>query len=191
MKRGGPIPRKTPLTAKSTLRRTAPKPSQPRRTGPGPDVMALLAARSGGVCELGIVCLGSAPAVDPSHRIAKGMGGTKDPRSNTAANNIHSCRRCHDLVERDPAAAYANGWKIRRGAADPTEVPVRLWAHGWVYLDDAGGVRPALAYAAGELAADDCLTPREDGGRCGCCAVDLALQAADPRYAGPLDLDHP
>ncbi|MEO3856114.1 hypothetical protein [Acrocarpospora sp. B8E8] len=114
------------------------KASKRRRTGPPADVMALLAQRSGGLCEIGMVCLGNAPAVDPSHRIAKGMGGTKDPRSNTAANNLHACRADHDLVERDPAAAYANGWKIRRGVADPTQVPVRHWVHGWILLAEDG-----------------------------------------------------
>ena len=154
MKRGGPLQRITPLTAKKPMGRgqglkpgkAAAKPKR-RRTGPPADVMTLLAQRSGGWCELGIVCLGSAPAVDPSHRIAKGMGGTKDPRSNTAANNMHACRACHDLVERSPAESYANGWKIRRGQANPTDVPVRHWVHGWVYLDEAGGWRPALDYS--------------------------------------------
>ncbi|WP_326643039.1 hypothetical protein OG884_06195 [Streptosporangium sp. NBC_01755] len=160
MKRGEPLKRLTRLTAKkpmargkglkaggNELKRTTAKPKRARRTGPPPAVMALLAKRSGGWCELGIVCLGNAQATDPSHRIAKGMGGTKDPRSNTAANNTHACRACHDVVERDPAAAYANGWKIRRGLADPTDVPVRHWVHGWVRLDVAGGWSPALEYA--------------------------------------------
>ena len=155
-----PLERKTPLVAKKPmsrgkglqpggggLKRTVAKPKRTRRTGPPSTVMALLAKRSGGWCELGIVCLGNAPAVDPSHRIAKGMGGTRDPRSNTAANNLAACRACHDLVERSPAESYANGWKIRRGAANPAEVPVRHWVHGWVYLDEAGGWRSALDYA--------------------------------------------
>ncbi|HEY9438696.1 MAG TPA: hypothetical protein VIS29_08595 [Streptomyces sp.] len=110
-----------------------------RRTGPGPEVMAILADRSGGMCEIGVICLGRNAATDPSHRLAKGMGGTKDPCSNTAANNLHACRCCHDAVEREPQAAYARGWKIRRGAADPREVAVRHWVHGWVFLDDMGG----------------------------------------------------
>lgn len=129
------------------LKQGAPKKTKRvRRTGPPTVVMALLALRSGGMCELGIVCLGTAPATDPSHRIAKGMGGTRDPRSNTASNNLHSCRNCHNVVEADPAAAYANGWKIRRGVADPTDVPVLHWVHGWVRLDEAGGWSPALEY---------------------------------------------
>lgn len=161
MKRGEPLKRLTRLTVKKPMSRgkglkaagselkraAAKKPKRARRTGPPAAVMALLAQRSGGWCELGIVCLGNAQATDPSHRIAKGMGGTRDPRSNTAANNLAACRQCHDLAERSPAESYANGWKIRRGAANPADVPVRHWVHGWVYLDEAGGWRSALEYA--------------------------------------------
>lgn len=130
-----------------TVRKVAEKATgkAKRRTGPPAKVMRLLRERSGGLCELGIVCLGRAAATDPSHRMAKGMGGTKDPRSNTAANNLHSCRKCHDVVERDPAAAYANGWKIRRGIADPQDIPVRHWVHGWVYPGEDGSARPTAA----------------------------------------------
>lgn len=136
MKRGTSQLKRTPF--KATSGKAVRKASKRRRTGPPAKVMNLLKARSGGFCEIGMVCLGTAPAVDPSHRIAKGMGGTKDPRSNTAANNLHACRADHDLVERDPAAAYANGWKIRRGVMNPDDVPVRHWVHGWILLAEDG-----------------------------------------------------
>lgn len=160
LKRGKPLERKTSMPrgkglrsgGEALARKAAAKPKRVKRTGPPTSVMAVLAERSGGLCELGIVCLGNAAAVDPSHRIAKGMGGTRDPRSNTASNNLHACRACHDLVERDPAAAYNNGWKIRRGAADPREVPVRHWVHGWVYLNDDGSVLRSALTAMGEVA---------------------------------------
>jgi 5-methylcytosine-specific restriction protein A len=147
LKQGKPLERKTPMPrgnglktgGKALERATASKPKRAKRTGPSKAVMAILAERSGGMCELGIVCLGNAPATDPSHRIAKGMGGTKDPRSNTASNNLHACRACHNIVEADPKGAYARGWKIRHGQADPRMVPVWHWVHGWVLLDDAGG----------------------------------------------------
>lgn len=150
MKRGRPQ-RKTELKTKKPMGRgkglkpgASAKPKRPRRTGPGQDVMAILATRSGGLCEIGVLCLGRAAAVDPSHRVAKGMGGTKDPRSNTASNNLHACRRCHMAVEADPAGAYARGWKVRHGVTDPADIPVWHWVHGWVYLDDEGGHRPAV-----------------------------------------------
>lgn len=144
---GKPLARKKPMPNGGGLKAAAnpPKPKSSRRTGPPKAVMAILRERSGGMCEIGAVCAGKGAATDPSHRIAKGMGGTKDPRSNTPSNNLHACRACHDLAEGDPAGAYARGWKIRRGVADPKDVPVWHWVHGWVYLDDQGGHRPAPA----------------------------------------------
>jgi hypothetical protein len=38
---------------------------------------------------------------------------------------------------------------------------------------------------------NECIDPYDDGERCGKCSIDLALQAADPRYGSPSDLDHP
>jgi hypothetical protein len=114
-----------------------------KASGPSLETRSLMGKRSGGSCELGVVCLGSARATDASHRIAKGSGGTKAPWAHGAANNADACRPCHDFVEADPTAAYANGWKIRHGVALPAEVPFRHWVHGWVLLDDAGGHRPA------------------------------------------------
>lgn len=149
MKRSAPLARRSALVRRTPLqggqpskRKTRIRASR-RYTGPGPDVMSVIADRSRGLCEIGVVCHGRAPAVDPSHRLAKGMGGTHDARSTTPANNLHACRPCHQVVEGEPARAYANGWKIRRGVVDPTRVPVRHARYGWVLLADDGTWTPA------------------------------------------------
>ncbi|MDH2424844.1 hypothetical protein [Sphaerisporangium sp. TRM90804] len=144
LKPGKPLQRKTRMSSGGgVMERATATPKRSRRTGPSRKVMSILAIRSGGMCEIGVICLGNARATDPSHRMAKGMGGTKDPHSNTPSNNLHACRLCHNAVEADPKGAYARGWKIRHGIAAPGDVPVWHWVHGWVWLDDKGGVTPA------------------------------------------------
>ncbi|TQS30010.1 hypothetical protein [Microbispora sp. KK1-11] len=111
--------------------------------------------------------------MDPSHRVAKGMGGTRDERSNTAANNLHACRPCHDAVESQPARAYANGWKIRHGVQDPTQVPARHVRFGWVLLALDGSWTPVELAECGahpsSAACPDCTACK----RCGPCGCEL------------------
>ncbi len=57
------------------------------------------------------------------HRKPRGMGGTKDPRSDDPRNLIHLCGSgttgCHGLIESHRAQAYETGWLLRSlGALD-------------------------------------------------------------------------
>lgn len=139
MKRSALV-RRTALTRGAPLRRTAWRRSAPRPAVPV-EVRAALTERSGGVCEIGIrwkaVCAGR--AVDPSHRIAVGMGGSSGParkRADRLSNVMHACRPCHDWITREPLRAQMNGWVLERWQ-DPTQEPV--WYRGrLVYLTDGG-----------------------------------------------------
>lgn len=90
---------------------------------------AIIRERSNGVCE---VC-GQGRAVDASHRLGRGQGG---PWS--ASNLLHTCRQCHQAMHQSPTRAYAFGQHLRSGAI-PADEPVRT-RHGWVRLDDLGGM---------------------------------------------------
>lgn len=110
-------------------------------TGPPDDARALLIARSRGMCEIGVLCGGGAQGTDPSHRIAKGMGGTSLASVNAVTAILWACRADHDFVESHPAEAYAAGWKVRHGAVDPANVPVMIAGIGGgitVYLTTSG-----------------------------------------------------
>lgn len=79
-----------------------------------------------------------------SHRQARGMGGalTRKVVPHSRLANINAlCARCHlGHVEREPAIAEAEGWKVRRGT-NPEDVPIKMW-HGWVRLSNEGGYLP-------------------------------------------------
>jgi len=154
MKRSALLARRTPLLAKTGLRRTAlpdnplsrvaKRTSQPKRhakSGIPAKVRVALAARSGGVCEIGAPgCVGR--AVDPSHRKATGAGGRHGQaavRHHVLSNILHACRFCHERhVHAYPAAAYWRGWALREHE-NPAAVPV-LYRWKWVLLSDNGTV---------------------------------------------------
>lgn len=103
------------------------------------DVLAALAARSGGVCEMQLVGCQTA-AVDPCHRIKRGMGGRRGAakqQSDRLSNLVHGCRMCHDWCHARPDEAYDLGLMLREWQ-DPTVEPV-LRRGQWVLLDDNGG----------------------------------------------------
>jgi 5-methylcytosine-specific restriction protein A len=75
------------------------------------------------------------------------MGGTRDIRINKPSSIVVLCRGCHDHIESQRSAALVDGWLVPR-AGDPSAVPIRSRLHGWVLLDDAGGVTPIEGGAA-------------------------------------------
>lgn len=161
--RRSPMPdRKTPLEAKTSLRRTAfnrspnaaslaherakrsNQPSRGTANQPAvpPIIRIALTVRSGGVCEMAFPdCMGQ--ATDPAHRIRTGMGGRKRA-SKTAhdvlSNLVHACRRCHSWTHAEPAKAYAMGLMLRDGS-NPLKEPVVVRGR-WVLLDNQGSITP-------------------------------------------------
>lgn len=86
------------------------------------------------------------------HRKPRGMGGSKDPAINTAANLLLLCGSgvdgCHGWVETNREQAIDLGYLISRLSDRPPDtVPVKRWGVEWVLLDADGsltlGVDPA------------------------------------------------
>lgn len=109
-----------------------------RFTGFPDGVKNLVDGRSGGVCEIQIQGC-SQVASQYHHRLARGMGGTRQPFVNEASNCLHVCVDCHSTVEVHRENAYANGWLVSKlSISKPCEVAVFRWGQ-WVLLDDEGG----------------------------------------------------
>lgn len=92
-----------------------------RDTGPDAATEALVAERSGGMCE---IC-GQEHATEYHHRVPRGMGGTKDPRVNQASSLLHVSRRCHRYAETHRAEALIAGWLVSR-YSNPADVAVLI-----------------------------------------------------------------
>jgi hypothetical protein len=150
--RGKPLQRKTPLVAKTGLRRTTPMQQSAESVQPGArksapkkrrrstvDLRAALARRSGGDCEIQQPsCQGR--AVEPCHRIGTGMGGVHGAAialSDRLSNAVHGCRSCGRWQHDNDTMAKAYGQILPRHA-DPLREPVLL-RYGVVFLDDDGG----------------------------------------------------
>jgi len=85
-------------------------------------------ARSGGVCELD----GRAPATEMHHRQNRSQGGVW-----AASNLLHLCSAHHLHITTHPQASREQGWAVP-SHREPSQVPVWLSGHGWVFLDDLG-----------------------------------------------------
>lgn len=105
-------------------------------------VKARIIARSGGLCEVRTRhCWDEGAQIH--HRRARGMGGSKDPRTGGAANALTVCVPCHAHIESQRAESLEMGWLVRQGV-DPASVPVFRYRR-WVFLDDQGGLTPEVA----------------------------------------------
>ncbi|WP_300680716.1 hypothetical protein [Nocardioides sp.] len=154
------LTRKTPLQARSGLRRTPAetcrtRPRRPHRrataTGPSQTVRLLVKARAEGRCER---CATRVLSLDDQartwpvypysihHRIPRGMGGTSRPELNQPGNLVLLCGTgvdgCHGWIESHRHAAAEAGWLLPTSTADPTTVPVVLWHGRPVYLLNDG-----------------------------------------------------
>jgi 5-methylcytosine-specific restriction enzyme A len=114
-----------------------------RPTGFSPEVVELVTMRSGYNCE--VMATGcTLMAEELHHRRPRGMGGSRRVDTNTAANALAICRRCHNRVESMRNWARDNGFVIPQHA-DPAVEPV-WWrcnvgvrqAKIWVLLSDNG-----------------------------------------------------
>lgn len=140
--RGGGPKRKTPLRQVSAKRVARPKKTKRAQPAVPASVRKRLAARSKGVCEVGLhVCTGV--ATDPQHRITQKAGGRHGEAKvhhDRLSNLLHCCRPCHDHITGEPFESYQNGWSCKEGADTEAEPVV---SHGvLVYLTDAGRVIP-------------------------------------------------
>jgi len=81
------------------------------------------------------------------------MGGSK--QAMTIANLVWLCSSTNGLIEADARiarVAVGRGIKVpRNGRYGAADVPVLHAVHGWVLLDDAGGLVPLLEATAMEL----------------------------------------
>lgn len=116
--------------------KTQPRVRRPKNVGEA-KTRLLVRGRSGGWCE---IC-GAARAESVHHRRKRSQGG---PWS--ASNCVHVCgdgvRGCHGWAEGSPNAAAAEGFHLRPGQ-ESAETPIVSGLHGYVLLDDHGGIRPA------------------------------------------------
>lgn len=70
------------------------------------------------------------------HRRPRGMGGSKDPDTGSAANGLWVHPSCHSKIESNREQAYQKGYLVRQGM-DPTSIPVKMGLH-WYMLDHHG-----------------------------------------------------
>ena len=73
------------------------------------------------------------------HRRPRGMGGTKQAATASAANGLYIHQKCHETIERNRATGLRKGWLVSQ-SDDPVQVPVQLW-YGWHLLNDDGTVQ--------------------------------------------------
>jgi hypothetical protein len=152
---GGPLARRTALTATTPLHRSQTAVSRPntvpvpRRKAPAytgalwsseSRAKRIVRERAEGRCEMGC----GMPGHDWSHRRSRAQGGPWHP-----ANGALACRRCHRACEVDaPILADLGGWRIVHRDPDLTTAPVYLQAWGdrsagWYLLTETTVVIPA------------------------------------------------
>ena len=85
------------------------------------------------------------------HRQPRGMGGSKDQQSRSAANGLYLHERCHSKIERNRSAGYEKGWLVHKWESSE-EKPVLLW-DGWKLLSADGTLTNVVSPTplAGEL----------------------------------------
>jgi 5-methylcytosine-specific restriction enzyme A len=107
-----------------------------RRTGPTQDVIDLLHARSGGMCE----CCNLYPGEQAHHLLPRRAGGTRRPEINLPSNLIWVTAQCHLAIESNRTQSLKDGL-LRSDGVNQFRKPVRLW-HGLVRLGDFGDMLP-------------------------------------------------
>lgn len=81
------------------------------------------------------------PASQHHHRRPRGMGSSKRPDTNTAANALAVCEPDHRRIESNRTEALEMGWLVRQGH-DPEHVPVMYRGMGLVNLHPNGQIIP-------------------------------------------------
>jgi len=119
-------------------------------SGFSPAVRRLVFNRAGGCCEVcGREITDGVPR-SLHHRRPRGMGGSKRPETNGAANALlvdgDGVAGCHGWIESHRTEALELGLLVPQGRI-PADVPVTLLA-GVVLLDDYGNYVPTEGQAA-------------------------------------------
>lgn len=95
--------------------------------------------RSLGKCELCGGRLDQWHGLSVHHRRPRGMGGSRDPKTNSASNLIVLCGSatsgCHGKVEKNRADSKRDGL-IVSSWSDPASVPILLNGTWWTLTDD-------------------------------------------------------
>lgn len=134
---------RNPLSvAKDMVRyRQRPRSKKTPPQGFSPEVRRIVAARSGGVCEIGD-CV--AAAVHMHHRRPRGLGGTSVAWVNKAANCLHTCLDHHAYIENHRTQSMVQGLLISQHRKDAVAVDIPVLRRGVsVLLGDDGSIRPA------------------------------------------------
>lgn len=107
-----------------------------RRTGFPPGVRELVSARSRDICEVQHLCHGD-QATEIHHRRGRGMGSTRRPETNQAANALHLCSSDHLFITDYPGFALKKGWTVRQSHS-PLTTPLLYRDGSWRILDNEG-----------------------------------------------------
>jgi len=91
-----------------------------RRTGPSAAVRDEVYERAGYRCER---CGDADGPFEVHHRRPRGMGGSRREDTNSPANLLLLCTRCHLWTESNRATALERGYLVPQGQ-DPATVPV-------------------------------------------------------------------
>jgi hypothetical protein len=121
--------------------------------GVDPKVRAKVIERAESRCErCGRWCDTSQGFYSLQHRRARGMGGSRDPITNSAVNLTLLCGHatqpdhCHSYIEAHAYHAAEHGWRVAQHRS-PAATPIRHWEHGLVYLTEAFGYADEAAVA--------------------------------------------
>lgn len=144
--RGKPLERRKPLTVKTAPKgkhRAGRKP--PRDTGPDPKTRALVLVRDGYQCvRCGKPCGPDIAPYSLQHRVARGAGGTSDPRANSPERLLLMCGTattgCHGEVEKRGHHDNAHGYWLNSWQNPATEGVIYVSEHGsgivmWLHAD--------------------------------------------------------
>lgn len=89
-------------------------------------------------CE---VCTAYAFHAQIHHRKPRGMGGSKDPVSGSAANGLWVHPACHSKIESQRSWAFDRGYLVKQ-SDDPRTAPIKINGLWWL-LDEEGNRKPS------------------------------------------------
>ena len=122
-----------------------PKKSR-RKTGASDDIRMTVMARAQFKCERCGQSVQNIP-VSVHHRRPRAMGGTKRLETNYPSNLMVLCGTgtsgCHGYLESHRTEAMDYGFIVPQYEM-PSNVAVKTYIYGWVFLDDEGSLRTTI-----------------------------------------------